>query len=263
MIRDYPFPKHLDEEDLEDGMELNMDDFSYMTYNDLWNVDAPKYAGQPFAAVTGVRPCFLTTGHAFPVFMRRSRNKRGVKTSALLGWEYVGNYKVVTPGEDNDVFWESAENYSLANKDYIAGKILKSSKAEGGYGRLILSHWRNEISKALAEDTSPAAPLYTVEGREPTSAEKDEKRPSLAARARALNFTPQMPDEAFVTVLVRLDEYHQQLPIKFVEYDERIYNWCLGGKTTRDASGKFIKNTHKEPAKAGDWYNWAEQNMLM
>ena len=261
--RDYPFPNHLSEAELEDGMELNMDSFSYMTYNDLWNVDAPKYAGQPFAAVTGVRRYFLTTGHAFPVFMRRSRSKRGFKTAKLLGWEYVGNYKVMTPGEDNDVFWESAENYSLANRDYIAGKILKSSKAEGGYGRLILSRWRDTITKALAKDDSPAAPLYMIEGREPTSAEKDEKRPSLAARARALNYTHEMPDEAFVTMLVRLDEYHEQLAIKFVEYDERIYDWCVGGKTGRDADGKHTKHTLREPAKAGDWYNWAEQNMLM
>jgi len=258
LIRDYPFPKSLSEADLEDYEELDMDTFQYTCYNGEWNINAPKYAGQPFAAVTGMPSHYQQSGHAFPVFVRRARGK-----SKLLGWEYVGNYKAVSIEEDSDFFWESAQNYSLGSKSLIAGKVLKSSKAENGYGRHMLDRWKEILKDELEKDDSPAAPVYLAENREPTAVEKYEKLPPLAARARALGFHCEISDEELVNVLVRLDEFHSQRAIQFVEHDERIYEWCKGGRTNHDAEGKPVCKTKKEPAKAGDWYNWAEQNMLM
>lgn len=206
--------------------------------------------------------------------MSRQRQTRDAAISApKLGWEYVGNYKVVTPGSNRD-FWESAENYGPASRQLIEKKVLKSSKARNGYGRVVLDRWRDKLTKVLEDDDkkkdksgnlspSEPGPKYMVENREPTAAEKDEKPPCQASRVRALSFRPDMPDEEFVTILMRLDEYHGQIAIEFVEYDERIYEWCEGGKTTRDAEGKLVRDTHQDPAKAGDWYNWAEQHMLM
>jgi hypothetical protein len=259
--QDYPFPRHLSEEDLVDGQELDMSGFRYHTFNERWNVNAPKYAGQPFAAVTSVAgDC--KSDRAFPVFVRRARSKTDIKTAALLGWEYCGNYKAVTTGLNS--FWESAENYPAVSRELIAGKVLKSSESPKGYGRRMLEKWKKKLAAELEKDDSPAAPEYMVQDRLPTADEKDEKLPSMAARARALGLSPKMSDEAFVNMLVRLDEYHEQIAIQFVEYDERIYEWCSkGGKTSHDAEGKLIKNTRREPAKAGDWYSWGEQNMLM
>ena len=74
------------------------------------------------------------------------------------------------------------------------------------------------------------------------------------------NKIDQLMVEAIVNVAKALGK---KTVAEFVEYDERIYDWCLGGKTTHDANGESVEKTGKEPAKAGDWYNWAEQKMLM
>ena len=98
------------------------------------------------------------------------------------------------------------------------------------------------------------------EKREPTEDEIRAKRPSIAARAQALNFSPTMSDKALVDLLVNLDEYYILIAIQFVEYDERIYEYCKGRKTNKDRLGRSNK---KQPAKAGNWYDFAEQHMMM
>lgn len=54
----------------------------------------------------------------------------------------------------------------------------------------------------------------------PTKAELAEKQPSLAARARDLEFHSCMPDEALAKLLVEIDEFHAQISAQFLEHDE-------------------------------------------
>ena len=75
-----------------------------------------------------------------------------------------------------------------------------------------------------------------------------------------------MSDVDLIHLLVEIDEFHEFRIIEFVEYDERIYEWCLAGgagRTTHDAKGNMVAETGREPAQAGDWYRHAEANGLM
>ena len=84
------------------------------------------------------------------------------------------------------------------------------------------------------------------------------KAPTLAARARCCKFYSTMPDRDFVELLMRLEEFHQNYPVEFVSYDERVYNYVKGGETPCNATGK--KRARGEPcAKASDWYAYYDQ----
>ena len=262
---DYPTPKSIlngmsDVKD--DGYRRNL--HGYGAYNQTWQPNGPMYAGQPTAAVDGVDDFFMKTGEPFAMFLKRSRTKLTSKTEGnLLGWEYVGNYRVMKDDDDGEIpeFWESAANFSEASKAMISKKVLQSAQSQDGYGRQRLDAWRKLLMEELEKDLSPAAPQYMVEGREHTPDEIREPRPSLAARARALRFVPSMSDEKLSWLLVHLDEYHSQVMLQFVEYDERVYEYCVGGPTSKNKDGKQRKGS-EEPAKAQDWYDFAEMNML-
>ena len=86
---------------------------------------------------------------------------------------------------------------------------------------------------------------------------------SLAARCLALGFTPDMGGNDLCKLLVELDEYHEQTLIEFECYDERVYQYCIGGKTNSTKDGKLISGgAIGGPAKAQDWYDFATVNML-
>jgi hypothetical protein len=244
--------------------------FTYACYNSLWQPNGPQYAGQPTAAVSGVPQYFKESGHPFPVFMKRSLTRRDSNSEGpTLGWEYVGNYKVtktLDAMEEHDAFWESARNFSKASKREIARKHYEST----GYGRDQLVRWRSRLTEELERDPSPAAaPQDFMERRCSTKNEVKEKPPSMAARARALGFHPNMDNLKLSELLVELDEFHGQILIAFVEYDERIYEYCKGIKTKgiksfkrKNGQGKPVR-VGEEPAKAQDWYNFAETYRLM
>lgn len=218
--------------------------------------------------MNGVPDFIRLTDHAIPVFMKRTRTTQdSEREGALLGWEYVGNYKCI---DDPDmVVWESALNFTQAMKNLIAKKYVKSASSKSGetYGRMRIDNWKRKLEDELNQDQSEAAPLYLLEDRAPTEQELKAPKPSLAARARALGFNldASFPDKDIADILVRLDEFHRQFVIEFAEYDERIYEYCVknGGATTRDRNGKMRRNTGASPATAGDWYQFAQQNMLM
>jgi hypothetical protein len=143
--------------------------------------------------------------------------------------------------------------------------VLKSSKAAKGdaYGREQLGKWRQTLTNELLIDLTPAGPHHMIERRQPTEDERKDKRTPLAARARALEFKPEMSDEALSKLMVELDEYHKRISINFVEYDERIYEYCKEGKTNKTRAGKQIRlgDNEGESAKAIDWYNFHDQQV--
>ena len=252
LVPGYPLPRKFNPEDFDiSDPKPDMNVFMYLCYSNLWQPNAPQYAGQPFAAVDYV-PYFVfdDPDFSFPVFVRRSRLKKtSISDGKLLGWEYCGNYQIVTDAVDDiDFFYESAANFSIASKKKMAQKICASAKSPNGYGRVCLVNWRTKLNKALENDDSPAGPLYMVESRAPTEDESLEKRPTIAARARALGYDKRsMPDESLADILMELDEFHEQTAIKFAEYDERIYDYCKGGRVG---------------VKAQEWYNFYDVHFI-
>mmetsp|Transcript_8566 Transcript_8566/g.14232 ORF Transcript_8566/g.14232 Transcript_8566/m.14232 type:complete len:476 (+) Transcript_8566:118-1545(+) len=267
----YPLPKHINPAAFaaySADDDMNMIDFMYLCFNDIWQPSAPQYAAQPSAAVDYFPDFHQENALALPIFVRRSRTSKAARGSGkLLGWEYVGNYKAVkTCNDDGSSFsyWESAYNLSEATKAMIAMKVFNSSKSikNNSYGRMELNKWRKKLTNEIRIDPTPAGLQHMIEMRQPTEGERKNKRPPLAARARALGFMPKMPDEALSKLLVELDEYHERISMKFVEYDERIYEYCKMGKTNKTRAGKQIRpGDAGESAKAIDWYNFHDQQV--
>jgi hypothetical protein len=67
-------------------------------YECNWNHNSPKYAGQMMAGVTDLPPN-LAEGETFAVFM-----KRVTTGNRNWGWEYCGQYRVVTDPEKIKAF---------------------------------------------------------------------------------------------------------------------------------------------------------------
>ena len=264
LIPEFPLPKHLNDTEVDGN---NMDDFHVLAWSTCWQVNGPKFACQPTAAVDGL-PQYVKQNPdiSFPVFMKRSMTSRDRSNEGLLlGWEYVGNYRSIS--DPDVVVWESASRYSKASKQAIAKGHYDSSQSVSGtsYGRTKLDQWRDKLIEETNNDNSPAGPAYLIERRMPTPEEADEKPASLAARARALNFTPNMEDDKLAELLVEIDEFHRQHCIEFDYYDERVYDYCCNGKngrTSRNSKGKKAASPN-EAATAKAWYDFANQHMLL
>ena len=248
VLKDPNYPKPKSVIDAGGAYTYNGDDYTYLACDTSWQPNGPMYAGQKTAALS---VCNYSE-QPFPLFMKRTRTGAHNKAQgALLGWEYVGNYKGV-PEQDALPFWESAKNLTEGSKNQIAKKVLQSS----GYGRKSLTCWRNHLMDAIQEDKN-----VSVEPQQPPT--DPPPPPTLSQRALALGFRPEMSDTDLAAVMVRLDEFHGQSVIEFVSYDERIYNYCSGGKTSRTKKGGMIQNNGSDtPATANDWYDFAEQNMI-
>jgi hypothetical protein len=232
---EYPKPRHLVENQVADP-----EDFVYLAYNGTWQPNCPMFAGQPTAAVDYFPK---QTDYAVPVFIKRTLTGPNSKSEGpLIGWEYVGNYQRI-PNEDMPHFWECAKNFSEASKREIAAKIYKSYLHEDGYGRHILVEWRGRFIKAIDETEPPYDPH------------------SLAAKCLEKGFERNMDAKRLCELLMEIDEFHSQHMIQFKYYSEEVYNYCIGGKTSRTKHGKMVRKGDT-PATAGDWYNFAEANML-
>ncbi len=244
----YPLPEMGLKMDANRNPEYDMDAFASLAYSTLWQVNGPKFAGQPAAAVDKVPQYMKEKGLALPVFMKRSLTKKSHrKENRILGWEYVGNYRCIT---DSDlVTWECANNFTQAGKHEIATKYLKSSQCQGDdtYGRRAIDRWRN---------------LLTEEEKKETENAIDDPK-SLFARAKALGFRSDMNDKDLMYIMVELNEFHQQEIIEFVNYDERVYKFCSKGPTTKNSNGAIQAREGGNLATARDWYNFANENMLM
>lgn len=242
---DYPIPLHIL---LGRQGRATRSDFSYAAYNFTQQPNGPMYAGQKTASVSVVAEHFKETRDPFPVFMKRTLTNLHRNTEGpVLGWEYVGNYKFVPfdPDDENAVFYESANNFSKASKNEIAFCMAKSYPKLDGWGKYEAEKWRRRLIKEIQNEKEPHPPH------------------SLAARCLALGFAPEMDGLDLCYLLVELNEFHQQNLIEFVYYDERIYQYCFGGKTNSTKDGKSISGgAVGEPAKAQDWYDFATVNML-
>jgi hypothetical protein len=181
-----------------------------------------------------------------PVFMKRSLTRKSDKRERkILGWEYVGNYRCISD-KDLDI-WESADNFTEASKREIASKVLRTAKSQSGetYGRLALDFWREKLKERLEEE------------------ENGEKLTTDAKTARALGFKSELSDEDLSNLIVQLDGFHGQEIIEFVEYDERIYEYCSKGPTSKNSKGYTLAKHGGDMATAHDWYNFPNEHMLM
>ena len=162
--------------------------------------------------------------------------------------------------------YTSAYTIDRRHRDEIVRHILKSLKFPDAVWHKELSWWRQKFTYYLENDPSPAAdaPIWFREDRKPTIAELDNwkemgnKKKSMAARARVVGYHSEMSDKDLVEALVRFDEFHSSEALRFVEYDERVYNYVKAGETNFNAAGK--RRADGEPcAKASDWYAYYDQ----
>jgi hypothetical protein len=174
----------LEENLSNDEKQSVMDCFYSLSYNALWQLNGPRFAGQPTAAVDRVPSFVEASGCAFPIFMKRTQTSRDAENEGtLLGWEYVGQYRSIT--DPDLVVWELAHNFSPAMLKTIAVGHAESAQGNSEtYGNRILSEWRLRLEEVLQEeDPTPAGPLSLIEDRMPTMEERNEPKFSLAARA--------------------------------------------------------------------------------
>jgi len=233
--------------------------FSFaIAYSGHWQCQGPKWAGFLGGAVGYTGPA-SHRGKPFSVFMQR---KMG---AVCIGWEYCGEYEAVDPNEEMIQF-TSAYTIDRRDRDKIARHILTYLKNPDSVWHGELDYWHHVLTHSLENDPSSAAdtPIWFREDRRPTIAELDNwkdmgnKRSSMASRARAVGYHSTMTDKDLVEVLVRFDEFHRSEPVRFVEYDERVYNYVKAGETIYNAAGK--RRTEGEPcAKASDWYAYYDQ----
>ena len=226
-----------DEDDVYD-----MDAFCYLGFNGLWQVNGPNFATQPTAAVNYVPSFMKKKDFAIPIFMKRSLTRKSDKRERkILGWEYVGNYRCIS--DEDLVVWDSADNFPEACKREIVSKTLRSadSQSEETHGRQRLDFWREELKKWVEEGDN----------------DKDTKQ------ALDLGFKSDMSDEDLMNLIVELDRFYGQEIIEFVEYDERIYEYCSKGLTSKNSKGEILAKYGGDIAKASDWYDFADEHMLM
>ena len=259
LSHDYPIPLHLPQEG--DRKVTNPILYVYACYNNLWQPLAPRYAGQRVAWVDLVPEPFREgkcKGKSFAMFVRRSRTARGAKSEGrLLGWEYVGNYKYV-PGDEAPMSNIDPRYLEELIKKKISNDIFSSSKSARTWGRRRLDKWREKLCEALEEAPPGDEAVQAAKNfLDRVENESSKDFPSLSARARALGFDKDTTcDEALSKIIVELHEYHTYDRVEFVLYDERIYNFCKGGKTNRTREGKIIEKPSDAPAKAQDFYDF-------
>jgi hypothetical protein len=183
------------------------------------------WAGQPTAALSRK----LTDDNyekPFSIFMRRSKKVSDTKFE-LLGWEYCGEYIAV---EDSiEVYQKLKNNCDRAFVIHTLKKGLKKSKSS--YHQIIADN-KDRIRKVLEA--------------EPDSGEAEELR-SLGLD------NEQLSNDEFVEKVVYWRGLLEQKYVKFVRYDEKMYDFIKDGETTRNKRGKKRK-CGEPPALASDWY---------
>ena len=243
--------------------EQRMDGRLATAYGCLWNFGAPRYAGQPSGHV-GMFPRprddydALTT--PFSVFVQRLG-----KGHSTLGWEYCGEYILF----DDLKGIQAAHTVSLACKKQRLFDIQKSIKRPNGCWHDKLAEYRREILNACKLDSSPPGPQRLIrfinDEPEPNDEGKDREerldresreRASDAAKARALGLdNPELSDIEFAKRLIHYDPFYGSYAIKFVRYDEEMYNFVKKGMTNKNKDNKMRASGETTCAKASDWYN--------
>jgi len=238
-----------------------------MAYNCMFNFGAPKYAGQPSGHVS-MYPWVDADGDdpetcPFSVFVMR-----WVKGSTL-GWEYCGEYILL-----NDMKGTTAARFvTPRSKKCILNAIKTSLSRTNGSWHSHIKTWRRRIAEKCEKDpTLPGPRLIRLindelepndEGRkreERLDRESHEKATS-AAKARALGLDDEsLSDMEFARRLMDYDDFFGSYAIKFVRYDESMYDFVKDGMTTKNMRNK--RRAEDEPcAKASDWYNIMDQQL--
>mmetsp|Transcript_47128 Transcript_47128/g.98811 ORF Transcript_47128/g.98811 Transcript_47128/m.98811 type:complete len:655 (+) Transcript_47128:94-2058(+) len=245
-----------------------------MAYNCQWNFGAPKYAGQPSGHVTlypGPDDDYVDDEYdpekcPFSVFVMRT-----VKQTTL-GWEYCGEYVLL------DVLKGTtrAHNVSQDDKKFIFNDIKKSLERENGLWHDHIEYLREKIMEKCERDPSKPGPTRLIrlgfirnepepedEGKEREERLERESREKAtdAAKARALGLNKKnLSHIEFARRIIHYDDFYGSYSIKFVKYDEEMYDFVKNGMTTKNKRNK--KRAENEPcAKAIDWYNIMDQQI--
>ena len=216
----------------------------------------PKYAGQEAAAVSVLpyRDYVYCTSEHFHVFMKRCHKNH------VLGWEYCGKYKYV--GDEEMTMYASAHGKKTNDREFILSDMKRSLTKPNGSWHSSVEYWIHKLDRLLMKDNSPAAPTWLIEKRKPTEEEAKEPCPSLAARARALGYKPNLSKCEVAEVLVWLNEFFSLKPIAFVEYDEVMYNYVKEGESTRSSVDfRRGKQPGEHCVRASDFYALHDQTI--
>jgi len=205
----------------------------------------------------------LTT--PFSVFAMR-RHK-----SSTLGWEYCGDYVLFDDLKGTD----RAQCVTSICKQSIVNDIKRSLSCKDGHWHDGIASWRERIGiKCLNDQSSPGPtrlirlardepePNDTGQEREDRIEKESKEKASSAAKARALGLNnTNLSDNEFAERLVHFDDFYSSYTIKFVCYDESVYNFVKRGETTKDKNNNSRKGG-KPCAKAIDWYNIMDQQVV-
>jgi hypothetical protein len=225
-----------------------------MAYDCSWQPFGPRFAGDNgFVRVVPIQV------KLFSLFMKRVANGK------LLGWEYCGEYttKLKVEGDnDDDVEVEVDENdldriykhyeedgrdalddadpsckqvrahlpasrFSEAAKRSMLDDILASLKHGKGRWGEILPRWKDQVVQALKNEKRP---LVNV------NVENPNVLLSLAAKARYYKFREDISLEEFAKMALEFNEFHFGYTVRFVRYDEKVYNYLKNGATEFRAS---------------------------
>lgn len=174
---------------------------------------SPQYAGQDRAWIAN-RPDVDTE---FAVVCARPN----------LGWEYCGHYKaddtiqLDIPGRA--LLASDSAKYQQGQQLFISSQCPTSDASD--HSRFVLQYWHRQLTTALGTDVTPAGPEWLQGKRAPTDWELACcSATSLAARARALGYSPDMKDKELADLLTNLDERHELTGIQFVRYDEKVWS---------------------------------------
>lgn len=163
--------------------------------------------------------------------MKRVNNK-----GKGLGWEYVGEYIAIDHGIDGMYLSPTAQR----DKDFVINNLKFNLKSPCSW-----------VHKSVARDRSK---IKEVLMHQPDSGE--------AAELRSLGLDNEhLSDYEFVEKVVYWQGFLPHKSVKFVRYDEKMYEFVSDGFTTRDKDGKIRNVSGKPPAKASDWYNELDQRV--
>mmetsp|Transcript_4873 Transcript_4873/g.12229 ORF Transcript_4873/g.12229 Transcript_4873/m.12229 type:complete len:212 (+) Transcript_4873:1210-1845(+) len=189
---------------------------------------------------------------------------------STLGWEYCGEYMLL----DDLKGTTAAYCISVRNKKFILQDINKSLSRLNGYWKDGIQYWRDKIRVTCENDSSRAGParLIRLANKEPEpddgGREREERldresreKATSAAKARALGLDDEgLSHTEFARRLMDYDDFFGSYAIKFVRYDESMYDFVKDGMTTKNMRNK--RRAEDEPcAKASDWYNIMDQQL--
>lgn len=142
----------------------------------------------------------------------------------------IGEYLALTDDEEVELLGVPSKE---VDRQFIVQDIKKSLKSPNGFWSKRIPEERENIEDILEN--------------EPNSAR--------ANRLKELGLHQQLNNADFVEKLVNWEEFCPQRMVKFVRYDEAMYDFMKDGLTNRDKDGKKVNDTGKARAKASDWYD--------